>query len=78
MAVTMNKDVLKGKWKQVRGKVRQHWGKLRNNQLDQIGGRYEGLVGLIQEKYGYTRVKARREVDQFLHRHTDTHARNGR
>jgi uncharacterized protein YjbJ (UPF0337 family) len=66
MSVTMNKDVLQGKWKQVRGKIKQQWGRLTDDQLDQISGYYDELTGLIQEKYGYTREKAQQEVDAFI------------
>jgi uncharacterized protein YjbJ (UPF0337 family) len=68
MNVTMNKDVLQGKWKQIRGQVKQRWGKLTDNQLNQISGQYEELVGLVQEQYGYTMEQAKREVDGFLDR----------
>ena len=67
----MNRDVLEGKWKQVRGKVKEQWGKLNDKQLDQIGGRYEQLVGQIQETYGYTAEKARQEVDRFIQNLSD-------
>lgn len=62
----MNNDVLEGKWKQLRGKVREEWGELTDDELDQIAGRREQLVGKIQEKYGYTRDEAERQVEQFL------------
>jgi uncharacterized protein YjbJ (UPF0337 family) len=68
----MNRDVLEGKWKQLRGKVREEWGELTDDELDQIAGRRDQLVGKIQERYGYTRDEAEREVDSFLDR-TDTH-----
>lgn len=68
MNITMNKDILQGKWKQIRGQVKQRWGKLTDNQLNQISGRYEELVGLVQEQYGYTVEQAKREVDGFLDR----------
>lgn len=59
MNVTVNKDVLYGKWKQMKGKVKQQWGKLTDDQLNQINGSYEELAGLIQENYGYTVEKSR-------------------
>ena len=65
----MNKDILEGKWKQMRGKVKQQWGKLTDDQLDRINGRYDELTGLIQENYGYTVEKARQEIDDFINRH---------
>ena len=62
----MNADVLKGKWLQLKGKVRSQWGKLTDDELDQINGNSEQLVGLLQERYGYARDRAEREVDTFL------------
>jgi uncharacterized protein YjbJ (UPF0337 family) len=64
----MNSDILEGKWKQLRGKVREEWGELTDDELDQIAGKRDQLVGKIQEKYGYTRDEAEREVDDFLDR----------
>lgn len=54
----MNKDALEGKWKQIRGHVKETWGDLTDDELDQIAGHYDQLVGVLQEKYGY-----RRQVD---------------
>jgi uncharacterized protein YjbJ (UPF0337 family) len=68
-AMIMNKDILEGKWKQLRGKVKQQWGKLTDDQLNHISGRYDELTGLIQENYGYTVEKARKELDDFIKRH---------
>ena len=62
----MNKDILLGKWKQMKGQVKQQWGLLTDDRLDRISGRYEELTGLIQEKYGYTREKAEQELNSFL------------
>jgi uncharacterized protein YjbJ (UPF0337 family) len=63
---TPNRDVLMGKWKQMRGMVREQWGKLTDNQVDQIGGNYDRLVGALQENYGYTREKAMEEADRWI------------
>lgn len=65
----MNKDILKGNWKQFKGEVRKQWGKLTNDEVDQIAGEHERLVGLLQERYGYSREEAEREVDQFVTTH---------
>ncbi len=62
----MNNDVLQGKWKQLRGRVKQQWGKLTDDQIQQVNGNYDRLTGLLQEQYGYSRDKARMEVDNFL------------
>ncbi len=63
---TPNRDILMGKWKQMRGRVRQQWGKLTDNQVDQIGGDYDRLIGTLQENYGYTREKAMEEADRWI------------
>ncbi|MEO8357412.1 MAG: CsbD family protein [Chloroflexota bacterium] len=62
----MNKDVLEGKWMQLKGKVKQQWGKLTDDELDKMSGRYDELAGIIQERYGYSREEAANELDMFL------------
>ena len=62
----MNKDTLKGQWKQLQGSVKERWGKLTDDELTEAEGNYEQLVGKIQEKYGYAREDAEREVDAWL------------
>jgi len=61
----MNRDILSGKWKQLRGDVKQLWGKLTDDELDQIEGSRDKLLGVLQEKYGYTRERADQEIDRF-------------
>lgn len=62
----MNEDILEGKWKQLRGAVRETWGELTDDELDQIAGKRDRLVGILQEKYGYTRDEVERRIDEFL------------
>lgn len=62
----MNSNILKGKWKQVRGKVKERWGELTDDELDQVEGKSAKLVGLLQEKYGYTKEEAEAKVSEFL------------
>ncbi|GAA0295026.1 CsbD family protein [Rhodovulum tesquicola] len=62
----MNMDELKGNWKQVKGRVREAWGVLTDDEVDQVEGNREQLVGLIQSRYGKTREVAEKEVDEFL------------
>jgi uncharacterized protein YjbJ (UPF0337 family) len=62
----MASDVLKGNWKQLKGKVQEKWGELTNDEIDQVQGESQQLVGLLQEKYGYAREKAEAEVADFL------------
>jgi len=54
-----------GDWKQLRGKVREKWGELTDDELDEIAGRRDQLVGKLQERFGYERDQAEREVDEF-------------
>jgi uncharacterized protein YjbJ (UPF0337 family) len=60
----MNKDILEGRWKQMRGEARAWWGKLTDNDLDRAAGKFDVLVGLLQEKYGYSRQQAVDEVEK--------------
>ncbi len=62
----MNSDILEGKWNQVKGKVRQKWGDLTDDDLTRIAGKRDELIGLIQERYGRSRAEAEREVNEFL------------
>ena len=62
----MNDDIFQGKWKQVRGEVQKQWGKLTNDDVDVIEGERTKLEGRLQERYGYTKDEARREVDNFI------------
>lgn len=62
----MNSHVLQGKWKQIRGKVTEQWANIADHDLDKIMGKRDQLVGLVQEKYGYTKEKAGQDVDFFL------------
>ena len=62
----MNKDVFEGKWKEMQGQVKEWWGKLTDDELDQTGGKADQLVGLLQQKYGYTRERAEQEFNARL------------
>jgi uncharacterized protein YjbJ (UPF0337 family) len=64
----MNTDVLKGKWRQLKGEVQIQWGKLTNDDLDMVEGDFDKLVGRIQERYGYERERARRELNEWIDR----------
>ena len=68
----MNRDILEGKWKHLRGKVQEEWGELTDDELDQINGQRDQLIGKIQEKYGYTRAEAESQVDEFLNEAEET------
>lgn len=61
----MNSDQIQGKWKQLKGKARESWGKIADDDWDRIEGKREQIVGLVQEKYGRAREDAEREVDEW-------------
>jgi len=64
----MNTDVIKGKWKQLSGSLKEKWGKLTDDDLQTADGHAEYLVGKLQERYGWTREKAEEEVRDFSSR----------
>ena len=62
----MNEDVLKGKWKQIRGKAKEWWGNLTDDDLDVIDGNRDQLIGRLQERYGYSKDQAAKEVNERM------------
>jgi uncharacterized protein YjbJ (UPF0337 family) len=68
----MNWDQLEGKWKQVRGSAKQQWGKLTDNDLEQIAGMRDKLVGKLQERYGIAWEEAQKKADEWIKVQNDT------
>ena len=62
----MNEDIYEGKLKEMRGQIKEWWGKLTDDDLEQAGGNAEQIVGLLQQKYGYTRERAEDEFNSRL------------
>lgn len=63
----MNADRLQGEWKQLKGQVKEQWGKLTDDDLTRIEGDYDQLAGRIQERYGIERDEARRQIEAWRH-----------
>ncbi|ESR23704.1 CsbD family protein [Lutibaculum baratangense] len=61
----MNWDQIKGQWTQYKGEAKVQWGKLTDDDLDVAAGHRDKLVGRIQERYGYEKDQAEREVDEW-------------
>lgn len=61
----MNENTLKGEWKQLKGSVKEKWGELTDDDLDQVEGNRDKLVGRVQERYGHAQDHAEREVDDW-------------
>ncbi len=66
----MNWDQIKGKWHQLKGSARAKWGELTDDELEQLEGNREKMVGKIQEKYGVAREEAEQQVDDWLKSHS--------
>lgn len=62
----MNQDQVEGGWKQLKGRIREKWGRLTDDDLDIIAGRREQMVGKLQERYGLSKEQAQRDYDDFL------------
>ena len=62
----MNWDQIEGKWKELKGSVKERWGKLTDDDVDVINGQNDQLVGKIQEKYGIAKEEAQRQVEDWM------------
>jgi uncharacterized protein YjbJ (UPF0337 family) len=72
----MNSDVFAGRWKQVRGRAKEWWGKLADDDLERVEGQFDRLVGLLQERYGWARKQAEEEIARrFDAHHSEPSAR---
>jgi len=59
-------DILEGKWNQLRGKVKEQWGEITDDDVSKIEGKRDEIVGLLQERYGKAKDAAEREVDAWI------------
>jgi uncharacterized protein YjbJ (UPF0337 family) len=67
--VLMDKDRIEGNWKQVKGTIKEKWGKLTDDDLTVIEGNREQLAGKIQERYGIAKDEAKKQVDEWQRTH---------
>lgn len=61
----MNWDSIEGNWKQFSGQVKSKWGELTDDDLTVIAGKRDQLAGKLQERYGYAKERAEKELDEF-------------
>jgi uncharacterized protein YjbJ (UPF0337 family) len=61
----MNHDIIEGNWNQLKGRIQQQWGKLTDDQLEEIKGSRKELIGKLQEQYGIARDEAQRRVEEW-------------
>ncbi|MDO4723970.1 MAG: CsbD family protein [Comamonadaceae bacterium] len=62
----MNMDIIEGKWEQLKGKAKEKWGKLTNDDWTVIEGKRDQMAGLIQERYGRTKEEVEKEVEDWF------------
>ena len=74
----MNWDRVEGNWKQLRGSLRERWGKLTDDDLDVIAGHRDQLVGKIQERYGIAKDRAEEQLREWEREHEHAEAPVGR
>jgi uncharacterized protein YjbJ (UPF0337 family) len=70
----MEQNILEGNWKQMKGEIRKQWGRLTDDEVAQLEGSTEKLVGKLQEKYGWTKKETEKQLREFSERH-ETHRR---
>jgi uncharacterized protein YjbJ (UPF0337 family) len=63
----MNSDQMQGKWKQMKGSIKERWGKLTDDDFDVINGQRDQLIGRVQERYGIAKEEAQKQVDEWMH-----------
>ena len=68
------KDILLGKWHELKGQVRQQWGKLSDDDLVRLSGKTEELVSVLRQRYGYGRAQAEIEINNWLRDHERAHS----
>ncbi|MRD46002.1 CsbD family protein [Caenimonas koreensis] len=67
----MNHDTIEGSWKQLKGKVKEQWGKLTEDDMDVIAGKRDQLLGRIQHRHGLAKDEAERQVEKFERRNPE-------
>ena len=70
----MDSNRIEGSWAELKGKAKQQWGNLTDNELTQIGGKKDELIGRIQARYGYSKDKAQQETTNLLSAHPNLKA----
>ncbi|ARB44485.1 MULTISPECIES: CsbD family protein [Alcanivoracaceae] len=62
----MNWNTIEGRWKELKGNVREHWGKLTDDDIEEAKGKRDVLLGKIQAKYGIAKEEAEKQIDQWV------------
>jgi uncharacterized protein YjbJ (UPF0337 family) len=70
----MNKDQFSGEWNTMKGKVKEQWGKLTDDDIARVEGKRDQLLGLIQKNYGYQKDQAEKELSAWESKLSNKHA----
>ncbi len=62
----MNKNIIKGNWNELKGQIKQQWGKITDNDISQLEGTYDELAGLLEKNYGYRKEEVEKEIEKFI------------
>jgi uncharacterized protein YjbJ (UPF0337 family) len=71
----MNRDMIEGNWKQLKGKFQEEWGRLTEDNLDMVAGRRDQVIGKIQEIYGMTKDQAEKQIQDYEGRNSERRRR---
>ncbi len=66
---SVNSDIIEGHWKELKGKVQQEWGKFTNDDVLKMKGTFNELEGMLQQKYGYEKAEAEKQIQAFVEKH---------
>lgn len=61
----MNKQILKGNWNEAKGKIKEKWGELTDDEVNRVSGEVDQLIGVLQKRYGYSREEAEQEIESW-------------
>jgi len=64
-----NQDIVQGKWHELKGQVKQQWGKLSDDDLARLSGKTDELAGVLQQRYGYGKAQAKIEINKWVSEH---------
>ena len=67
----MNEDIIQGKWNQIKGEAQKRWGKLTQDNIDEVNGNRTKLLGLIQESYGVAKDEAEKQIKDWERSYED-------
>jgi len=72
----MNKDVLQGKWKEIKGDLRKAWGNITDDEFEKTKGDATSIAGIVQQRYGMAKEEASRKVSSIFEKYADAAKKN--